>query len=290
MSNGARQVFSVCTLAAVGYLGLIAAAPPTPTLPKVLAEIRQLDEASTVALVSWASYPNPSPPDMVLSALDQAEVDTLDLPPADRSAVLAWLSSGKRAALYARGLDDADIGPCIALIESKRCSANASTALPAGAAQAGPSGVPSKGGAPVANMVFPRFEIESPSGAQSGARITAGFAAMRIGDSGEEIHCISYANTASKAIAAVTFTYRVLTATGGVLTAGSDIASLTLAPGGVITAPADWAAYLAAAGPGPPSSCWTHPGLLSAAEARATAAVAISVSAVAYDDGSHWPP
>ncbi len=294
MSNGARQVFSVCTLAAAGYLGLIAAAPPTPTLPKVLAEIKQLNEASTLALVSWASYPNPAPPDMILSALDQAEVDTLNLPPPDRAAILAWLSGGKRTALYARGLDDADIGPCIVLIESKRCSANASRAPAAsalaGAGQTGPAAVPGVGSATVTNMLFPKFESASPADSESGIRITGGFAAIRIGSGGEEIHCISYVNAASKAIAAVTFTYRVLSATSGVLAAGSDIASLTLAPGGLITAPADWAAYQGAADAGAPSSCWTHPGLVSAAQARAVAAVAISVTAVTYDDGSHWPP
>jgi hypothetical protein len=278
-------VFSVLskffTLASA--LALLAATPQSNALLQVLSAISHFDEASLIAISSWASYADPQAPDTPLTDLDNVEVEVLKLPPQEREALFAWLEHAGRAKLYALGVTDSEIGPCRDVIDSKDCR-NPSPS-PLQAASALTTSIPQAEQLAARELSF----HADTSQTNSGIEISGGFASTSE-DATAFTHCIGFANVAQKTIAAVTFTYRLVTQSGEVLEAGSDIVIGPFQAGSQTRSPASLDALqtISNAGQAAPSNCWTKtfndpdPALVHAAGFVA------EVTAVTYEDGNHW--
>jgi hypothetical protein len=85
----------------------------TPALPppssELLAALAAARFGPMTALVAWATRAQPS--DASGGPLQALETQVMNLAPGDRDALLYWLQSHGRAALHARGVSDAQIGP-----------------------------------------------------------------------------------------------------------------------------------------------------------------------------------
>jgi hypothetical protein len=106
-------------LAGVAALSVAAARPaaaaPSPVLAKVLSGLRHLSDSQFENVVRWAHEGTPRPntfgrAPMSIGKEEWVELDILNLPDPGRRAVLDWLRTGSRAALYGRGASDSDIG------------------------------------------------------------------------------------------------------------------------------------------------------------------------------------
>jgi hypothetical protein len=76
--------------------------------------MRNLSDSQFGNVVRWAHNGTPRPntlgkPAQMISSEDWVKLDILELRGADREAVLDWLRSGSRSALYARGARDSEI-------------------------------------------------------------------------------------------------------------------------------------------------------------------------------------
>jgi hypothetical protein len=244
------------------------AAPQTVTLPQVLAQIARLDEASLIAISNWASYPNPEAPDTSMSDLDSAEIAALKLSPQEQQALFTWLQHGGRSKLHALGISDAQIGPCQPMIDTG--CASATVAL---APQPGPHEL--------------AFQPQAQSAA--GVDVSGGFAVLSA-DASTLTHCISFRNRTHKTISAITFTYKLLSPAGAVLSAGSDVVVGSFQAGSQIASlsSAGELASATAGGEPPPANCWTK-AVAPASGQGAAAAFSVLVSSVTYEDGSRWP-
>jgi hypothetical protein len=254
--------------AAVCAVTLIcAAAPQTVTLSQVLAQISRLDEASLIAISNWASYPNPEAPDTSMSDLDSAEMAALKLSPQEQQALFTWLQHGGRSKLHALGISDAQIGPCQPLIDTGCASASVASAP-------GPHEL--------------AFQPQAQSAA--GVDVSGGFAVLSA-DASALTHCISFGNRTRKTISAITFTYKLLSPAGAVLSAGSDVVVGSFQAGSQIASPssAGELANATAGGEPPPANCWTKAVAPRAAGPAAPAAFTVVVSSVTFEDGSRWP-
>ncbi len=103
-------------IAAVALAGLALARPAlaAPSLPlaRALSSLRGLSDAQFGAVMAWSRTGTPpARPSFPFGPTERAEIQLLDLPPADRMATLQWLRGNGRGALYARGATDDDIGP-----------------------------------------------------------------------------------------------------------------------------------------------------------------------------------
>jgi hypothetical protein len=106
-------------LATVAALSIAIATPvvaaPSPALAKALSGLRNLSDSLFENVVRWAHSGATRPstlgrPSISISKEEWVESDILNLPDPGRRAVLDWLRSGSRAALYARGATDSEIG------------------------------------------------------------------------------------------------------------------------------------------------------------------------------------
>src|SRR5579872_5937012 len=78
----------VMLLAAIASL---ASGRPSDKLIDILSLVSHFDDASLVAISYWASYPNPQAPEMVLTDLDRAQTEAVQLAPDERDALFTWL-------------------------------------------------------------------------------------------------------------------------------------------------------------------------------------------------------
>jgi hypothetical protein len=268
-----RRIFSVMQLRKVAVAlcaALLLAASPAQedSLVQVLQQIAHLDEASLIAVSNWASYSNPQPPDTPMSDLDQVEVEAVKLPPQDQDALFTWLNHGGRSKLYALGITDGEIGPCQPLIDGSKACKSPTVAL-----------------APIAAR---SLAFRSAAQAASGVEISGGFATLSP-DATALTQCIAFKNVTGKKIAAITFTYALLDASGNVATAGSDIVVGSFDGGSQTTSPLSLGDFqtLTAGGGSPPSNCWTKSTTLS--KKMQPAIFNVAVSSVTFEDGSRWP-
>jgi hypothetical protein len=252
---------------AVAVMG--AANQPSALLLALLAQIAHFDDASLLAISSWASYQNPQPPDTPLTDLDQVEVEAVKLAPAEQDALFAWLEHTGRSKLYALGVTDNQIGPCQPLIDQNGCKH--------------PSPV-------VVLSATPReLSFRADAQADSGVEVSGGFVSVGA-DATSFTHCIAFKNTTQKTMAAITFTYKMLAPSGLVLGAGSDVVVGSFLAGSQTESPASLEALqsLTAGGGAAPENCWTKtvppldPALLHAT------VFSVSVASVTYEDGTHW--
>jgi hypothetical protein len=258
----ARLAAIVCAVAVMG-----AATQPSAALVALLAQISHFDDASLLAMSSWASYENPQPPDTPISDLDEAEVQALKLAPAEQDALFAWLEHAGRTKLYALGLTDNQIGPCQPLIDQNGCKH--------------PTPV-------VALSAMPRdLTFRADAQPDSGVEVSGGFASVSA-DAISFTHCIAFKNATQKTMAAITFTYRMLAPSGIVLGAGSDVVVGSFLAGSQTESPASLEALQSLTASGVPPNCWTKmvppldPALLHAT------VFSVGVASVTYEDGTHW--
>jgi hypothetical protein len=257
------------------------AAQSAVSLAQVLGIISHLDTASLISISFWASASNPQPPEMTLSDLDRAEVDTLALAPVQRDALLAWLNHGGRTKLYAVGATDAQIGPCQPDIDLRTCHVSAST-------QTAQSPSPAAAPASLGEITAVPLQIVAAPDA-SGIDLLGGFAAVQT-TGAQFIHCVAFRNHTQKTGAAITFTYKLLASSGTVLEAGSDILVGSFPAGFHVDGPstADELAAAQQSGRPLPSNCWSKTIDASGPSLKQLASVSIEVSSVTYEDGSHW--
>ncbi len=86
-----------------------AAAAPSNALSSALSSLRSLSDGQFERVVGW-SRSGAARPFVPSTPVERVEAQILDLPNADRNAVLAWLRGEGRAALHNRGASDSDIG------------------------------------------------------------------------------------------------------------------------------------------------------------------------------------
>ena len=278
-------------LAACALLSLAAAAETAPSavngygqgvaaqdLLRIMGAIQKLDQGGKLGLQLWAQYPAPSAPEQVLSDLDRIETDIVRvLAPADRDAIFAWLDKGGRDKLYTRGLRDADIGPCVDLIDVAACKSTAAHQRVAAATATGFRDL--------------RFEPAATGAETGGISIEGGFAVVKDDDT-SETHCLTFKNAGPKKADAVTFVYRFRASSGAVIFAGSDIRAGSFDPGATIAGPGDAAALRSIHSDGPDrallENCWTRSGQSPNPALARAASISVGVASVTYDDGSHW--
>ena len=87
-------------------------AAPSPVLRKVLSSMKDLSDSQFANVVRWSRNGAPRPFTLGRNPTSEewVEIAILDLNQPDRQAVLDWLRGNGRAALYARGASDSDIG------------------------------------------------------------------------------------------------------------------------------------------------------------------------------------
>ncbi|HEV2037578.1 MAG TPA: hypothetical protein VGQ96_03140 [Candidatus Eremiobacteraceae bacterium] len=249
-------------------------------LVKVLADMQKLDSTGMLGLQAWAAYAKPEPPELTLSPLDQVESDIMvKLSPPDREAVLSWLNHGGRAKLHARRVSDADIGPCVDLIDLEKCNVAAGHIESA-------SDLPSR-----AFRNLP-FTVAAGANQDGGIAIERGFAIVK-NDATLETHCVSFKNVGQKKVAAVTFLYKIHAQSGQVVVAGSNVRAGSFDPGSIVAGPATAADLVSlrndSAGKLLLDNCWTKTTQLATAPLLRAAYITVGIAAVTYDDGSHWP-
>jgi hypothetical protein len=156
-----------------------ALATPSYRLGVVLSNLQQLSDNAFNNVMQWArdEAPRPSNSNTPARAVEQ---QISDLEWSDRSAVMNWLTGAGRAALYARGASDSDIG-------SRR---------PAATPQATPN--PYR----LLNFASPSLN-DAPIGHIA---ILGGFAAVR-NDGTSAIVCVSFRNISQKTATRVEFDF-----------------------------------------------------------------------------------
>lgn len=266
-------------------LALLGAAQvqPSTTLTQILASIAHFDDASRIAISYWASYPNPQAPDTPLTDLDQVQTKFLTLAPAEREALVTWLTHGGRAKLYALGVTDRDIGACQPLIDPKSCRNTPTLGL----AQPNPGSAQSLSASGGQRDLA--FSASSDASAASGIAVERGFAWLDP-NTGTFTHCITFRNTATKTAAAVTLTYKILAQSGDVLTAGSDILVGSFTAGEEIAGPSSFSELesMQSSDQSPPSNCWTRSSGAQDPVLQHASRFIIGVASVTYEDGTHW--
>ncbi len=257
---------------------------PSAALTQSLATIAHFDDASRIAISYWASYPNPQAPDTPLTDLDRVQTKVLTLAPAERDALFTWLTHGGREKLYALGVTDRDIGPCQPLIDAKSC--HTSPAL--GLAQSSPS-ASARAFSTTGGQRDLAFSATSDASAASGIALERGFASVDA-DAGTLTHCISFRNTTQKTVAALTLTYKILSQSGDVLTAGADIVVGSFTAGEEIAGPSSFGEFQGTQSSGHPSppNCWIRSSSAQDAVLQRAARFTVGVASVTYEDGSHW--
>ena len=257
---------------------------PSAALTQSLATIAHFDDASRIAISYWASYPNPQAPDTPLTDLDRVQTKVLTLAPAERDALFTWLTHGGREKLYALGVTDRDIGPCQPLIDPKSC--HTSPAL--GLAQSTPS-ASTRAFSTTGGQRDLTFSATSDASAASGIALERGFASVDA-DAGTLTHCISFRNTTQKTVAALTLTYKILSQSGDVLTAGADIVVGSFTAGEEIAGPSSFGEFQGTQSSGHPSppNCWIRSSSAQDAVLQRAARFTVGVASVTYEDGSHW--
>ncbi len=254
-------------LAAIASL---ASGRPSDKLIDILSLVSHFDDASLVAISYWASYPNPQAPEMVLTDLDRAQTEAVQLAPDERDALFTWLNHGGRQKLFALGVSDAQIGPCQKLIDQKSCQTTAVAS-------------PVSGGGGARNLALRLM----PADPESGVELDRGFAMLS--PPATFVDCIAFHNISNKTMAAITFTYRMVDATGRLFVAGSNILVGSFGPGARIAAPQP--ATLSGSSPGDasqkPANCWSKI-LDGSAPLPPGAAIIVDVASVTFEDGTHW--
>ena len=252
---------------------------PSADLLKVLSGIQKLDSENTLALHVWATYSKPDLPSPNLTLLDQIETAILvKLSPSERAATLTWLDHGGRAKLYALGVSDADIGPCIDMIDAPNCGSPVS------------NGGAAAGGAPLTFRDLP-FTLAPGSNDAGGIQIEHGFAIVKT-DATSETHCLSFKNAGSKKADGVTFVYKIYSQNGQVLSAGSNLRAGNFDPGAAVAGPASAADMSGIRSDSPQKAlldnCWTKTTQMATPELLRAAYITVGVVSVTYDDGTHW--
>ena len=252
---------------------------PTKELVKILAAVQKLDQGGTLGLHVWAGYSRPQPPDPALTPLDEIETAIiLKLSASERDAMLSWAGHGDRSALLTLGVTNADIGPCIDLIDRGNCNATASHGGTTAAA------------APAAFHDVP-FTVAGGNSQDGGISIERGFAIIK-NDATSETHCLTFKNVGAKKVDALTFVYKLHAQNGQVVFAGSNLRAGNFDAGQEVAGPATAPELGSLRSDGPDkmllANCWTKsttvatPGLLRAAY------ITVAVASVTYDDGTHW--
>jgi hypothetical protein len=181
----------VATMVAIAGFPQPVHAGPSSQLVGVLSTLRNLFPPDFAEVVNWARAGAPQVSAPVFSA-DRAKAQILNLGYNDRTAVLSWLNGHGRAALYARGATDAQIGP-------PRPSIDAALATPN----------------PWRQLTFATETIQAvPDG---NTKVLGGFAAVRRNGRGA-IACVSFQNDAPVAATRVLFEFPLLDDSGRTLT------------------------------------------------------------------------
>lgn len=227
----------------------------------------------------WAGYSRPQPPDPILTPLDDIEnAIIIKLTPSELDATLSWLGHHDRSKLLALGVTNADIGPCIDLVDKGDCNATVS--------QAGTTNTVS-----TATFRDLLFTVAAGNNQDGGISIERGFAIVT-NDATSETHCLTFKNVGTKKVDALTFVYKLHAQNGEVVYAGSNVRAGNFETGAEVRGPATAPELGTLRSDGPDktllANCWTKstkvatPGLLRAAY------ITISVASVTYDDGTHW--
>ncbi|HTX58147.1 MAG TPA: hypothetical protein VMH02_00625 [Verrucomicrobiae bacterium] len=193
MKRGVLAIAALLAIvAAVAAIRPAAAAPSWP-LSRALQTLRSVDGTSFSAVVYWSRHGAPRPFPASTPA-ERAEIQVLDLPGADREAVLAWLRGEGRSALYARGASDGDIG----------------SRFPQNMTPAAPSPTPN----PYRSLTFASGSIGNhPAG---GIYVLGGFAAVKR-DGKAAVVCVSFKNVSPKTATRVVFAFPLTGPRGGAL-------------------------------------------------------------------------
>ena len=251
---------------------------PSKELVKVLADIQKLDQGGMLGLHVWAGFSRPQPPDPVLTPLDEIETAiALKLTPSERDAMLSWLGHHDRSKLLELGVTNADIGPCVDLIDKGDCNATISSGTTSTVSAATFRDLP--------------FTVPGGNNQDGGISIERGFAVVK-NDATSETHCLTFKNVGTKKVDALTFVYKLHAQNGEVVYAGSNVRAGNFEAGTEVTGPATAPELGALRSNGPDkmllANCWTKstkvatPGFLRAAY------ITIAVASVTYDDGTHW--
>ena len=177
-------VFAAGMLATTGR----AQADASDALQHVLEQVRYMGGSDFASLVKWARNGTPKPDDATFQP-QKVEVDILNLSDGDRNAILYWLQGKGRAALYAQGASDSQIGP--------RRDFEAPTATPTPNAWR--------------NIPLATASIEGAN--QGPIQILGGFAAVKR-DGSAAIACLSFKNTDPQVALHVVFEFPLIGADG----------------------------------------------------------------------------
>ena len=252
---------------------------PSALLLRILKGVQELPSPDTLSLHVWATYSKPDLPSPNLTPLDQIETDILlKLSPAERTAILSWLNRGGRSKLYALGVSDADIGPCVEMVDASNCS----TASSSGGGQTA--------SAPASFRDIP-MTLTAGSNQDGGVSIEHGFAIVK-NDATSETHCLTFKNIGQKKIDGITFVYKIYSQSGQVLTAGSNLRAGSFEPGADVAGPAAAADLSNIQSDSPDkallANCWTKTTQMATPELLRASYITVGVASVTYDDGTHW--
>ena len=218
------------------------------------------------------SWTGTAPPNVV-TGIDRVKAQIASLPMPNRFAVLDWLEGSGRGDLHRLGVGDAQIGPCVWVIDS-----------------APPFGIKSDD---YCTAVRPSGSYDVPlrtdgASSASGIDIAGGF--QILAKSGDQyLGCLTFRNASQKAATAVTFSVKFVDAYGEQLWYDATTASGQFPPDAVVKGPSDLTEYRVAEAGHNTSllrNCWTAE-LLGRNFLYAVDHATVAVTGVTYD-GSAW--
>ena len=176
-----RRVSLIAAICIAAVVALGQSAPATAPLYRALSILRSLDAGNFNDVLVWARQGG-GQPFLTFTPAQRAESEIAALPQDDRNSVMSWLRGYGRHALYARGVNDADIGP----------------PRPGVDIAAAPTPPPYR------NLIFATASLQPE--ATGGIRVLGGFAAVDHGAKGATV-CVSFKNVAAKAASRVVFNF-----------------------------------------------------------------------------------
>ncbi|MDQ2818428.1 MAG: hypothetical protein M3T49_09535 [Candidatus Eremiobacteraeota bacterium] len=243
---------------------------PSYALVQALSALRSVGDANFMNVTTWAANPaqlaNPFFP------WEVAEAQVWALGRRDRDAVLSWLRSNGRGALYGRGATDTMIGPPRPFIDI-------------GYAPSAPASTSDWRKVP--------FVAGTMGGSSPGhIAIRSGWSMIKR-DATSEVHCVSFTNTSPKTATEINFTYEFVDASNNVLTSLNSVRSGTFTPSIEISGPADYGQYLKVQqGQLMPrtllDNCWSFSSGTAELPLLNARYIEFGVSRVNYSDGSMW--
>ncbi|HEV3089965.1 MAG TPA: hypothetical protein VGX91_00830 [Candidatus Cybelea sp.] len=254
-------VLLACVAALLPFLAAQVSADAPPNVTKALTSIRNLPDTQFAQVVRWARNGTPQPSGY--GPVEQVQSQILELRYNGQHAIVGWLQTGNRSALYALGATDAQIG--------SRSPSSVASATP-NPYRSLEFGTATLGGKPAGNI-----------------EVFAGWAAVKRDSRGAHV-CVSFKNVGTIAATRVLFSFPLMNE------ADEQVAKLeldrrgTFSPGIAIHGWSSLSAWQSGSNRGYDENCTGLALGVAAFPLRSALLASYRILRVEYADGSQWMP